>query len=45
MIRQLTRKINYSYEQLAEFISEENLKTEAILTFTFIAILIFMLYS
>ncbi len=45
MIRQLTRKINYSYEQLAEFIIEENLKTEAILTFTFIAILIFMLYS
>ncbi|MDX1585322.1 MAG: hypothetical protein R3222_01205 [Balneolaceae bacterium] len=45
MIRHLTRKLNYSYEQLAEFIREENLKTEAYLTFTVIAVLLFMLYS
>lgn len=45
MIRQLTRKLNYSYEQLAVFIREENLKTEAFLTFSVIALLLFMLYS
>jgi len=45
MIRQFTHKINYSYEQLAEFIREENLKSEAVLTFTFITILLYMLYS
>jgi diacylglycerol kinase len=45
MIRQLTRKLNYSYEQLSDFIREENLRTEAFLTFTVIAILLFILYS
>lgn len=45
MIRQLSQKLNYSYEQLAEFIREENLKTEAYLTFAVIAVLLFMLYA
>lgn len=45
MIRQLTNKLNYSYEYLAEFIREENLKTEAFLTLTVIAVLLFILYS
>lgn len=45
MIQQITRKISYSYEQLASFIREENLKTEAFLTFTVILFLLFVLYS
>ncbi|NGP76180.1 hypothetical protein G3570_06025 [Balneolaceae bacterium YR4-1] len=45
MIRQLTQKLNSGYGQLADFIREENLKTEAYLTFAVIAILLFMLYA
>lgn len=45
MIQQITRKLNYSYEQLTSFIREENLKTEALLTFAVILFLLFVLYS
>lgn len=45
MIQQITRKLSYSYEQLAVFINEENLKTEAFLSFAVIVFLLVVLYA
>jgi len=45
MLHQITRKINYSYRQFADFIHEENLKTEALLTAAVVIFLIVILYS
>jgi hypothetical protein len=45
MIHQITRKLSYSYEQFANFIIEENLKTEAFLSFVVFIFILFVLYS
>lgn len=45
MIHQITRKLNYSFRQLVIFIKEENLKTEAFLSFAVFVFILAILYA
>lgn len=45
MIQHITKKVSYGYEQLATFIEEEDLKTEALFSLAVSLFLLIVLYA